>query len=153
MQWAFYKARFSMFHYLFLGSGEISLTSDTNYPAQGGAFKLTCTIDMGEANWPVRIHRYTVVGNGHDCGQCTYPFHNGETGSCKYDTTATYSVQCTVEGTAITMVFDVTGVTNTEIGQWTCNPAHNFEPESDITITELGRNIMFRCQRCVIISL
>ena len=139
-----------MFHYLFLGSGEISLTSDTNYPALGGAFKLTCTIDMGEANWPVMLHRDTGVGNGRDCGQCTYPLYNGETGDCTDWTTATYNVQCTVEGTAVTMVFDVTGVNNTEIVQWTCNPAQNFPPESDITITELGRNIMFRCHWCVI---
>ena len=54
-----------------------------------------------------------------------------------------YHVQCTVEGTAITMVFDVTGVTNTEIGQWTCNPAIGLEPEEDITITELGKAYSF----------
>ena len=71
-------------------------------------------------------------------GQCTYPLYIGETGSCTDTTTATYNVQCTVEGTAITMVFDVTGVTNTEIGQWTCNTAIGVPPEAGIIITKLG---------------
>ena len=94
---------------------------------------------MGEVDWPVRLHRVTGVGIGADCGQCTPPSYNGETGECTDTTTATYNVQCTVEGTAITMVFDVTGVTNTEIGQWTCNPLVGWEPEANISITKLGK--------------
>ena len=122
-----------------LGSNELSLTADTKYPTLGGDFQLTCTLDMGELGWPVRIHRDTGVGIGSDCGQCTYPLYNGETGPCTDWTTATYNVQCTVEGTDITMVFDVTGVTNTEIGQWTCNPTVGLQPEETVNITELGK--------------
>ena len=118
---------------LCLGSNELSLAADTKFPT------LTCTLDMGEVGWRVRIHRPAGVGIGSDCGQCTYPLYIGETGPCTDSTTATYNVQCTVEGTAITMVFDVTGVTNTEIGQWTCNPAVGLQPEETVTITELGK--------------
>ena len=85
------------------------------------------------------IHRQTGVGSGADCGRCTPPVYNGGTGECTDTTTATYNVQCTVEGIAITMVFDVTGVTNAEIGQWTCNPTVGVSPEVDITITKLGK--------------
>ena len=93
---------------------------------------------MGQEGWPVRLHRQTGISGGTECGQCTAPLYNGETGWCTDTTTATYNVQCTVEGTAITMVFDVTGVSNTEIGQWTCNPTVGLQPEETIAITELG---------------
>ena len=74
-----------------------------------------------------------------NCGQCSPPSYNGETGDCIESTTATYNVQCKVEGTAITMVFDVTDVTNTDIGPWTCNPVVGIQPEADIIITVLGK--------------
>ena len=96
---------------------------------------------MGVKGWQVTLHRQTGVGNGADCGKCTQPSYIGETGDCTDSTTATYNVQCTVEGTAITIVFDVTGVTNTEIGQWTCNPAVGEPPEAGIIITELGKTV------------
>ena len=93
---------------------------------------------MDDVGWPVTLHRDTGVAIGSDCGSCTQPFYNGETGDCTDTTTATYNVQCTVEGTAITMVFDVTDVTNTEIGKWTCNPLVGWEPEDNIILSELG---------------
>ena len=93
---------------------------------------------MGQEGWPITLHRDTGVGSGVDCGQC-FPPYEGWTGHCTDTTMATYNVQCTVEGTAITMVFDVRGVTNTEIGQWTCNPVVGVLPEADIIITELGK--------------
>ena len=95
---------------------------------------------MGEPHWPLLIHRPPGVGVGADCGQCsTSTSYNGETGACIATTTATYNVQCIVVDTAVTMVFDVTGVTNTEIGQWTCNPAVGLQPEADIIIMELRK--------------
>ena len=94
---------------------------------------------MGEEGWQLRLHRQTGVGSGADCGQCTQPSYSGVTGDCTDTTTATYIVQCTVEGTVITMVFDVTGVTNVEIGQWTCNPTVGVSPEVDITIAKFGK--------------
>ena len=124
--------------YYFLGSDEISLSADSKYPALGEDFQLTCTIDTDIAGWQVTLHRHTGVGNGADCGQCSPPLYEGVIGRCMDTTTATYGVQCTVEGTAITMVLDVTGVTNVEIGQWTCNTAIGVQPEADIIITELG---------------
>ena len=93
---------------------------------------------MGVEGWPVSLHRNTGVGLGAECGRCSPPLYIGETGLCVDSTTATYNVQCTVEGTAITMVFDVTGVTNTEIGRWTCNPADGWEPEASIIFNKLG---------------
>ena len=122
------------------------MSADTKYPTLGGAFQLSCTLDMGEPYWQVMIHRDTGIPGGVECGQCTYPSYNGQTGPCTDTTTATYNVHCTVEGTAITMVFDVTGVTNTEIGQWTCNPTVGVPPEVAIIIKQLGniRSIVCR---------
>ena len=137
-----------VFTNLFSGSNEISLKADTKYPSLAGAFQMTCTIDTGVEGWQVRLHRFTT-GNGADCGQCNPPLHESRIGPCTNSTTATYNVQCTVEGTAITMVFDVTGVTNTETGQWMCSTAVGVQPEADIIITELGTNIMLMWQWCV----
>ena len=130
---------------LFSGSNEISLSVNNKYPTLGGAFQLTCTLDVGQEDWPLRLHRVTGVGSGGGCGQCSPPLYNGVTGWCTDTTTATYNVQCTVEGTAITMVFDVTGVNNTEIGQWTCNPVVGVPPEADIIINELGEICTMYC--------
>ena len=132
----------AMFHYLCLGSNEISLTADTKYPALDGAFQLTCTLDTGQGGKPLKLHRQTGVGNGIDCGQCNPPSYNGVIGPCTDTTNATYNVQCTVEGTAITMEFDVTGASTTEIGQWTCNIAIGAPTEAGIIITELGKAYM-----------
>ena len=126
--------------HIITASNKLSLTADTKYPTLGGAFQLICTIDTGVAGWQVRLNRDPGVGNGAECGQCTYPLYNGETGACADTTTATYNVTCTVEGIAITMVFNVTGVNDTEIGQWTCNTAVGAPPEAHIIITEL-RNV------------
>ena len=115
------------------------MSADTKYPTLGGAFQLTCTLDMGEEGWRSRVHRHSRISGGLDCGKCDPPSYNGETGVCTDRTSATYNVQCTVEGTAITMVFDVTGVNLNDIGRWECAPTMGSQPGVDISITELGK--------------